>query len=93
MDFYQMSRRKKKYSRLGPAQPLQRQFRRNQTQDAIEHGELSIKKISKEINFHLKGSEFLAKITALRPEEKSSRYHQSKNGKMWMVSTRNFCQY
>ena len=72
---------KRKYSRLGPAQPLQRQFRRNHTQDAIENGELSIKKISKEMNFHLKGSEFLAKITALRPEEKSSRYHQSKNRK------------
>ena len=30
------------------------------------------------MNFHLKGSEFLAKITSIKPEVKSSRYHQTK---------------
>ena len=69
---------KRKFCRFGPGQPLQRQFRKNHTQDAIVHGQVSIKKISKEMNFHLKGSEFLAKITSIKPEEKSSRYHQSK---------------
>ena len=33
------------------------------------------------MNFHLKGAEFLAKITTLKNEEKSSRYHQTKNRK------------
>ena len=72
---------KRKISRFGPGQPLQRQLRRNHTQDAIQHGEVSIKKIAKEMNFHVKGSEFLAKITNLKSEEKSSRYHQSKSRK------------
>ena len=72
---------KRKYSRLGPGQALQRQFGSTHTEDAIEHGQVSIKKISQQMNFHLKGAEFLAKITTLKNEEKSSRYHQTKNRK------------
>jgi hypothetical protein len=54
---------KRKYPRFGPGGALQRQFRTNHTEDAIKHGQVSIKKISQEMNFHLKGAEFLAKIT------------------------------
>lgn len=69
---------KRKICRFGLGQPLQRQFRTNHTQDAIEHGQVSIKKIAKEMNFQLKGSEFLAKITSINTEIQSSRYHQTK---------------
>ena len=62
---------KRKICRFGLGQPLQRQFRTNHTQDPIEHGQVSIKKIAKEMNF-------LAKITSINPEIQSSRYHQTK---------------
>ena len=62
---------RRKYSRFGQGQPLQRNFRFTHTRKAVETGKLEIKSVAEEQLFHTKGAEFLAKITGIVKEKKA----------------------
>ena len=72
---------RRKYSRLGPGQPVARALRYDHTRKAIIEGRMMIDEVKRDMNFDIKGAEFMARITKVQREKKSSWYHQAKEMK------------